>query len=201
MTDWQEKLPPIVRDRLAKMGDMTSEERQRMKDSEVVDSLLSAFYQDELDSEGFWERLRQLRDGGKGYLMSEVQARLIDSLRLTSPAPDVQRRKEGILALESLKEEQHTSAVEAGLHALDELQRRYADEIQRVYEQLRNQIERDPRLRMEQVRQGSKTVLVQLSVEEAVKRNPQWREFLAQHEKMYNDEFARVLERLKKEAA
>jgi len=201
MTDWEERLPPIVRERLARMGDMSSEERERMKDSEVIDSLLSRFYRDELDSEGLWNRLKELHEVGKGHLLRGVQLRLIESLNLNSGSADVQKRKEGILALEGLKDEQHTSALEGGLNSMVDLQRRYADEMKRVYEELRSQVERDPRLRVEQVRQGQNTALVQLSVEEAVKRNPQWRDFLAQHESRYSEEFARMLQRLKDEVA
>ena len=199
MTDWEEKLPPIVRDRLARMGDMTSEEKDQMKDSEVIDSLLSRFYREKLNAEGLWKRLKGLNAAGKGHLLKEVQVRLIDSLSLNSGSADVQKRKEGILAVEGLKEEQHTSALEGGLNSLVDLQRRYGDEMQRVYAELRSQVERDPRLRLEQVRQGQNTALVQLSVEEAVKRNPQWRDFLAQHESRYSEEFARMLQRLKEE--
>ena len=192
MADWEESLPPIVRERLARTGDMTSEEKDRMKDSEAVDSLLSRFYRDELNAEGLWKRLKQLQEAGKGHLLKLVQLRLLDSLSLNSVSLDVQKRKEGILAVEGLKDEPRTSALEGGLNSLVELQRRYADEMQRVYEELRSQVERDPRLRVEQVRQGQNTALVQLSVEEAVKRNPQWRDFLAQHETRYSEEFARV---------
>ena len=199
MTDWEERLPPIVRERLARMGDVTSEEREQMKDAEVIDSLLSGFYRDEVDSEGLWKRLKRLHEAGKGHLLREVQLRLIGSLSLNSGSADVDKRKEGVLALESLKDEQHTSALEDGLNSLAELQRRYADEMKRAYEELRAQVERDPRLRIEQVRQGQNTALVQLSVEEAVKRNPQWREFLAQHESRYTEEFARVLQWLEGE--
>lgn len=200
MTDWEEKLPPIVRERLARMGDVTSDEKARIRDLEVVDSLLSKFYRDELDSEGLWRRLRELHEAGKGHLLRQVQLRLIESLSLNSGPADVQRRKEGVLAVEGLKDEQHTSALESGLNAIVDLQRRYGDELRRAYDELRSQVERDPRLRMEQVKQGQNTSLVQLSVEEAVKRNPQWRNFVAQHENRYTEEFARTLQRLKDEA-
>jgi len=199
MADWEERLPPIVRERLARMGDMTSEEKERMKDLDVVDSLLSGFYRDEFNSEGLWKKLKGLQEAGKGRLLREVQLRLIKSLSLNSVSADVQKRKEGILALEGLKDEQHTSALEGGLNSISDLQRRYADEMQRVYEELRSQVERDPRLRVEQVKQGQNTGMVQLSVEEAVKRNPQWRDFLVQHEDRYSEEFARVLQRLEDE--
>ncbi len=197
MTDWEEKLPPIVRERLAKAGDLTSEEKERMKDSERLDSLLSEFYTEALTSEGLWAALKEYRDHGKGRLLKEVQLKLIDSLSFSSGPAEIQKRKEGILAVETLKEHQNTPVLEAGLNSIEQLQRRYGEEVQRAYNELRAQVERDPRLRMEQVKQGQNTAMVQLSVDEAVKRNPQWQEFLSQHEKRYGQEFARIMEGLK----
>ncbi len=197
MTDWEEKLPPIVRERLAKAGELTSEEKERMKDSERLDSLLSEFYTEELTSEGLWTALKEYGDQGKGQLLKEVQLKLIDSLSFSSGLEEIQKRKEGILAVETLKEQQNTPVLEAGLNSIEQLQRRYGEEVQRAYDELRAQVERDPRLRMEQVKQGQNTAMVQLSADEAVKRNPQWREFLSQHEKRYSEEFARIIEGLK----
>ncbi len=197
MADWEEKLPPIVRERLAKAGDMTSDEKERMKDSANLDSLLSEFYREVLNSEGLWTTLKEYRDHGKGYLLKEVQLKLIDSLSLGSRSAEIQKRKEGILAIETLKEHQNTPMLEAGLNSIEQLLRKCSEEVQQVYNELRAQIERDPRLRMEQVKQGQNTVIVQLSVDEAVKRNPQWRNFLSQHEVRCSQEFTRIIEGLK----
>ena len=197
MADWEENLPPIVRERLARAGDMTSDEKERMKDSENLDSLLSEFYRETLNSEGLWATLKEYRDHGKGYLLKEVQLKLIDSLSLGSRSAEIQKRKEGILAIETLKEHQNTPMLEAGLNSIEQLLRKYGEQVQQVYDELRAQVERDPRLRMEQVKQGQNTVVMQLSVDEAVKRNPQWRNFLSQHEGRCSQEFTRIIEGLK----
>ncbi|MDY6916738.1 MAG: hypothetical protein SVP26_02160 [Chloroflexota bacterium] len=197
MTSWEDKLPPIARERLARAGDVTPEERERMKDSERVDSLLSEFYREGLSSEGLWAKLRQYVDEGKGHLLTEVQSRLVDSLSLGSNPLEIEKRKTGLVAIESLKAEQNTPALEAGLSLVEELRRRYGDETQQVYDRLRAEVEKNPRLRMEQVKQGQNTMLVQLTVDEAVKRLPQWGDFLVQHENRYAEEFSRAIHRLK----
>lgn len=197
MTSWEDRLPPIARERLARAGDVTPEERERMKDSERVDSLLSEFYREGLSSEGLWAKLRQYVEEGKGHLLTEVQSRLVDSLSLGSSPPEIEKRKSGLLAIESLKSEKKTPALEAGLRLIEELRKRYGEETQQVYERLRAEVERNPRLRMEQVKQGQNTMLVQLTVDEAVKRLPQWADFLVQHENRYTEEFGRAIHRLK----
>ena len=42
------------------------------------------------------------------------------------------------------------------------------------------------------------TVLVQLTVDEAVKLRPEWKNFLADHDKRHSQEFSKTLERLRK---
>ena len=197
MTDWEDSLPPRVRERLAKAGDLSSEEKERMQYSRELDSLLSRFYRDELDSEGLWVRLRDYAAQGKGYLLRDVQVKLLDSLNLGSSDMDIERRKDGVLAVESVKEDPDTATLEVGLNGISDLRKSYEDELQRAYAQVRAQVERDPRQRVEQVKQGENVGMVQLTVDEAVRRNPQWQEFLAQHEKRYTEEFARLIDRLK----
>jgi len=60
-------------------------------------------------------------------------------------------------------------------------------------------VEGNPQLRVKQVQQGQNTMIVQLSVDEAIKQLPQWRDFLSDQEKRYSQEFAKVMEKLKRE--
>jgi hypothetical protein len=197
MGEWEEKLPPIVREKLAKVGEATPEEKERIKDSEKLDSLLATFYKGQLSSEELWTRLKEYKDQGKETLLREAQLKLIDSVSPGIALAELQRRKEGILAIETLKEVPNTSVLELSLNSIEELQRSYRDEMQQVYNNIKAQVERNPQLRMEQVKQGQTTVIRQLSVDEAVKRNPQWQDFLSQHEKRYGQEFTRLIDRLK----
>ena len=196
MGNWEKDLPPIARERLARISELTPEEKQKMLDSEKVNSLLSEFYQGQIDPESLWKRLKE---EGKPSLLREAQVRLVDSLGFGSTPAELQRKKEGILAIETLKEEQNTSVIELNLKRMEELQKKYRTEIEQAYDGIRAEVERNPRLRVKQVQQGQNTVVIQLTVDEAIKQLPQWRDFLANQEKRYNQEFAKVIERLKRD--
>jgi hypothetical protein len=200
MPEWEKDLPPIIREKLAKIGKATAEEKEQMRGSEQLDSLLSEFYKGELNSEGLWEGLKEWREQGKGFLLREAQMKLIDSLSLGSAAGEFQRRREGILAIETLKEEQNIPMLELHLNSTENLQRRYKGEMEQAYNNLKMQVERNPQLRMQQVKQGQTTVVMQLTVDEAVKISPEWKSFAAEHERRYGQEFAKTIEKLKKEA-
>jgi hypothetical protein len=167
-----------------------------MVDSEKVNSLLSEFYQGQIDPESLWKRLKE---EGKPSLLREAQMKLVDSLSFGSTPAELQRKRDGILAIETLKEEQNTSVVELNLKVIEDLQERYKAEIEQAYNGIKVQVEGNPQLRVKQVQQGQNTMIVQLSVDEAIKQLPQWREFLSSQEKRYNQEFTKVIEKLTRE--
>jgi hypothetical protein len=196
MRDWEKELSPIARQRLAKIGDLTQEEKQKMIDSEKVDSILSGFYQGQIDPESLWMRLKE---EGKPSLLREAQVRLVDSLSFGITPAELRRKRDAILAIESLKKEQNTSAIELNLRRIEDLQKRHGAEIEQAYNGIRAEVERNPRLRVKQVQQGQNAMVVQLTVDEAIKQLPQWRDFLSNQEKRYGQEFGRVIERLRRE--
>ena len=196
MLNWEKDLSPIARERLARIGELTQEEKERMIDSEKVNSLLSEFYQGQINPESLWKRLKE---EGKPSLLKEAQMRLIDSLSFGSTPAELQRKRDGILAIETLKEAQNTSIVELNLNLVEDLQKRYRAEIEQAYNSIRSEIESNPQLRVKQVQQGQNTMITQLSVDEAIKQLPQWQDFLSNQERRYSQEFTKVMEKLKRE--
>jgi hypothetical protein len=196
MKNWEEDLPPIVKARLAKIGELTQEEKQKLADSERADSLLSEFYRGQIDSDGLWKKLKE---EGKPSLLREVQIRLLDSLSFGSTPAELEKKRKGILAVEALKKQPNTSVIELNLSFLENLQKRYKAEIEQAYNSVRAEVERNPRLRLKQVQQGQNTMVVQLTVDEAIKQFPQWQDFLSNQEKRYRQEFAKIIEKLRRE--
>ena len=196
MTNWESDLPPVARERLARIGALTPEEKERMLDSQKVDSLLSEFYQGQIDPESLWKRLKE---EGKPSLLREAQLRLVDSLSFGVTPAELQRKRDGILAMESLKKEQNISVIELSLKRMEDLQKRYRAEIEQAHDGIKAEIEKNPRLRVKQVPQGQNTMVIQLTVDEAIKQLPQWRDFLSKQEKRYLQEFAGLIERLRRE--
>jgi len=199
MATWEDKLPPIMREKLAGIGDLTPEEKARMKAAEQLSGVLAAFYKGDIDSDGLWKKLKPLKDEGKESLLKEAQLQLIDSLTLNSTGPELQKRKSGIVAIETLKGQAGTSALEQALGTIDALQARHKKELQQGYDYLKAEVERDPRARVRQVKQGQQTVMVQLTVDEAVKSSQEWQKFTTEHEKRFSQDFARIIDRLKKQ--
>ena len=196
MRNWNEDLPPLARERLAKIGELTAEEKEKMVDDEKVNSLLSEFYLGQIDSDNLWKKLRE---ESKPSLLREAQMRLIDSLSFGTTPIELQRKRDGILAIETLKKEQNTSTVELTLNLMEDLQKRYKAEIEQAYSSIKAEVERNPQLRAKQVQQGQNTMMVQLSIDEAIKQLPQWRDFLSEQEKRYSQEFTKLMEKLKRE--
>jgi hypothetical protein len=196
MENWEDGLSPIAKERLARIGELTLEEKEKMMGAGKVDSLLAEFYQGQIDAENLWKRLKA---EGKPSLLRQAQVRLIDSLSFGSPSIELQRKKAAILAIETLKQQQNTSVIEANLKLMEQLHKRYRTEIEQAYDGIRAEIERNPQLRMKQVQQGQNSVVVQLTVNEAIKQLPQWQDFLSSQEKRYGQEFARAVEKLKRE--
>ena len=199
MGEWEEKLPPIMREKLARIGEVTPEEKESMKEIEQLTSILSEFYKGKINPEGLWKKLKEYKEKGKGYLLKEAQVRLLDSLNLAGDAVELQKRRRGIIAIETIKEDQNTALLEQGLNSLEGLQKRYFEEIEEAYSSLKAQVERNPQLRMQQVQQGQASMVVQLTVDEAVKNSAEWKNFAAHHEKGYSQEFAKVVDKLKNE--
>jgi len=196
MRNWNEDFPPLARERLAKIGELTAEEKKKMVDDEKVNSLLSEFYLGQIDSDNLWKKLKE---ESKPSLLREAQMRLIDSLSFGTTPIELQRKRDGILAIETLKEEQNTSTVELTLNLMEDLQKRYKAEIEQAYSSIKAEVERNPQLRVKQVQQGQNTMMVQLSIDEAIKQLPQWRDFLSEQEKRYSQEFTKLMEKLKRE--
>ncbi|GAG53175.1 unnamed protein product, partial [marine sediment metagenome] len=157
MRNWNEDLPPLARERLAKIGELTAEEKKKMVDDEKVNSLLSEFYLGQIDSDNLWKKLKE---ESKPSLLREAQMRLIDSLSFGTTPIELQRKRDGILAIETLKEEQNTSTVELTLNLMEDLQKRHKAEIEQAYSSIKAEVERNPQLRVKQVQQGQNTMMV-----------------------------------------
>lgn len=199
MSDWESKLPPRLRERLAEAGELTPEERQKMKAAEEVNAILGDFYKGDIDSEGLWKRLKPLQEQGRAALLKDAQLRLVESLTMNSPAPELAKRRSAIVAIETLKTPPNTAALEQAIGAIDSLQARYKKEMQQGYDYLKAEVERNPQLRMKQVKQGDQMMVVQLTVDEAIKVRPEWKDFLADHDARFGQEFGKVIERIKKQ--
>jgi len=183
----------IAMEKAAKISSLSLEEKEKIKDEEKVMAILKEFYQGRLDSNTLWQRLK----GSKPSLLTMAQINVIDSLSLGTSQEEFQTRKQGILAVETLKENPNTAMIESELHAIETLQKKYEEMKEQVAADLKRQIEMNPQLRVRPVTtpDGRAVMQMTVSVDEAVKA--QLTDYLLEHEKKYNQAFYQVIEELK----
>lgn len=171
----------------------TQEEKERIQDEERLLSILKEFYQGKIDSAGLWQQMR----GSKASLLREAQINIINTFGMAMSADDFEKRKQAILALETLKEQQNTAVMEADLHSLGSLLREYRHMQEKAAEDLKRQLEAHPQLRMRPVRtpDGKTVMQMMVSVDEAVKAKLS--EFLSEQEEQFNQEFSAIIAELK----
>jgi len=76
MADREIELPPMMQERLVKVGEYTMEEKERMKELDNLDFLLKEFYKDYLDVQGLWEKLKEFERQGKQFLLRDAYLKL-----------------------------------------------------------------------------------------------------------------------------
>jgi len=112
MAEWQDDLPPLVREKLARIGDASPEEKARMKELSDLDSLLADFFGDVVGPEGLYERLKQYQEQDKQFLLQEAQARLKGSFKERESRIAFEDVGAGRLTVRLLEEEEAEGAVE-----------------------------------------------------------------------------------------
>lgn len=184
-------------EKAAGIGELTSEEKETIKDREKIKSILTEYYKGQIDRDGLWQKLK----GSNPSLLKETQQYLVDSLGLGSTTEEFQHRKDGIMAIETLKAKPNVSAIEQTLNSMSLLQGEYQEGKERVEEELREAIESNPQLRLRPVRtpDGRTVLQAAYSVDEAVQAKLS--EFMSQHEEQYSQRFVKLIEKLKKEVS
>lgn len=184
-------------EKAAQIGELTPEEKERIKDQEKIKSILTEFYKGQIDRDVLWQKLK----GSNPSLLKEAQQYLIDSLGLGSTPEEFQQRKEGILAIETLKAKQNVPTIEHTMNSIKVLQEEYQDGKDKAEEELREAIEQNPQLRLRPVRtpDGRTALQAAYSVDEAVQARLS--EFMSQHEEKYSLKFVRLIEKLKMEVS
>ncbi|MBL7061341.1 MAG: thioredoxin [Dehalococcoidia bacterium] len=106
MADWKEELSPIVREKLARIGELTPEEKGRTKELERLNSLLTHFYKGFLNAGDLYQRLKEFQEQGKQFLLKEAQARLESSFKRKKVPLRFEQGSDGTLTVKFLEEKE-----------------------------------------------------------------------------------------------
>ncbi|MDI3547460.1 MAG: hypothetical protein PWR10_1112 [Halanaerobiales bacterium] len=184
----------IAMEKANQIDDHLTPEEERLVKREQLKPLLARFYKGEIDAEGLWQNLKEEQDC---EVLEEAQLLLIDSLGLRTPEEQFKRRKEAILAIETLKEEQNSSFLEQILNQVHSLQEKYTRERKRINDLLEKEIKNNSQMRMRPVRtQDGKTVMkLESAIDEKTERR--FKNSLTELEARSGEMFNRLLKELK----
>lgn len=183
----------IALERAEQFGTLSKEEKEKIKEEDAVKAILGEFFQGRIDSNGLWQRMKDVRRP----LLGTAQMQLIESLGLGNAQIELQRKKEGILAIETLKEQPKTAMIESTLNAIDGLMKEYDQMKKDLLDDLRKQIEANPQMRMRPVKtqDGKTAVKLTASVDETAQAR--FAEALSAHDAEFRNEFSELIEELK----
>jgi hypothetical protein len=192
---------PLARERLAQIGELTQEEKVRLKHSRYLASVLSDYFTGNLSPEDLWKELKKQKEESKEFLLREAQLRLIDAINLSSSENDFDRQRRGILAVETLKSESNYTALEQSLDSIQNLRRQYAEESEKTFRAIKGKIEKQVRLAAQQLAAQAgirgASIDVQGSVEATAKASPEWKSFISKHESSFSQKLKDQITRLR----
>lgn len=185
------ELSPLARERLKKIGALTDEERQSLGRESKLSSLLSEYFKGDLDVDGLWKAVNGLKTDMGEPVVAEAQGKLIDTLRLQMTKEEFERRRDGVLALETLKEQGNYGVVEAAFKSIEGLREQYQAEKDQAYQQVKATLAKQMESFAEQAKMQGLSVDAERSAEANVRNSPQWKDFLAKHDQSHEQTFKR----------
>jgi len=195
------ELSPLAKEKLAKIGELTAEEKVGLKYSEQLTSLLAEYFTNELSSDDLWRELKRHKNEGRGFILKDAQLRILDAMRLSSNDVDIDRLRRGLLAAETLKDNGDYASLEHELKSVENLRRQYREERDKTYDKIKADVERQVRMAAQQLagRAAAKgaAIDVRSSVEATAKASPEWKSFVASHENTYGQKFKEHIARMR----
>jgi hypothetical protein len=183
----------IAMEKAEMLEDLSEEEKKNINNRKKLDPIMLNFYRKKLQPDKLWEKFK----GEDESLMLLAQFNIIDSLKFGLGIEELLRRIKAIIALESLKKEQNTAAIQDGLNELENIKKRAEDEKNQVYDEFKQQVENNPQARTKVLEQDGAKIMLKLSVEDAIAQSKQWKQFLIDFENKYVNAFTKIIKKIR----
>jgi hypothetical protein len=183
----------IAMEKAEMLEDLSEEEKKNINNRKKLDPIMLNFYRKKLQPDKLWEKFK----GEDESLMVLAQFNIIDSLKFGLGIEELLRRIKAIIALESLKKEQNTAAIQDGLNELENIKKRAEDEKNQVYDEFKQQVENNPQARTKVLEQDGAKIMLKLSVEDAIAQSKQWKQFLIDFENKYVNAFTEIIKKIR----
>jgi hypothetical protein len=189
MAAWEDQLPPLMKERLAAVGEAGPDERDLLKQREEVQSHLAKFYKHELDPDELCRKLER----GTAPVIRETQLNLVGSLSLGLRPTWFRTTKAAILQMERLKKNQRVSLLERQLNKIGGLLTSYRETLERALREVteKETWNREPRITPGRWISIRGTLSVDTDLEERLAESQ------LEAERLYGEEFAMAVKQLR----
>ena len=195
------ELSPLARERLASIGELSSEEKQNIKFSEELDSQLADFFTGKLTADELWLKLRKYKEEGQAFLIGKVQLKILSPVVLSSGSNVLERCRHSILGCEVLKEQNNYSELESAFVALEKTQQQYQQEMDEAFkamkQKMRGQVEMAAQQMAQQAGNRQASIDIEGSVDASIKTSSDWQGFMQKHDNTYNLKFNSVKDKIR----
>jgi thioredoxin 1 len=106
VNEWEKNLPPRLRDRLAQVGELSAEERERLRDNEEIDRCCAQFMRGELEEDGLYLKLKAYEQMGRQKMLKQARERLAVSAPGRKTGLVVEQKPDGLLSVRKLSPEE-----------------------------------------------------------------------------------------------
>ena len=171
---------------------LSPQEMNKIKQQEKIDHILAKYYKDQIESDALWQHFKDVSN----QFLVMAQNNFLQSLTFQSNDYETKKRKDGMLAIESLKKNNQSANIELYLEQLKNIQGEFRKNKEQVLKNLKEELEKDPQKRMQTVQQGNQIAVKQLSLEEALEQNQQLKQKMNRLEKQFKTKYSMVKEKL-----
>ncbi len=104
---------------------------------EELKEIMAPFFKEKMDAEALWHKF----EGKENAYLKEAQLMLIESIGLRNSSEQIKRRKEAVVAVESLKKSGNTTFFEKQFTQAQSLQQQYQTQKKQLDEQVKQHLE------------------------------------------------------------
>ncbi|MGM0410085.1 MAG: hypothetical protein ACQEQF_04905 [Bacillota bacterium] len=185
----------IAMERAKKLSeeDDNKDSSRKLEIREKLKPLMTKYFKEEINANKLWE---ELKDKDKDYLV-QAQEMIVESIGLRTNEKEFSKRKEGILAIENLKDQSNSSIVEQILSKIDELQNRYQDKRKSMEKRFEERMEQQAEMQMKPVQTEDGRTVMKLDSGIDEESRKQMKEQFAQLEEQSEQMFNSLVEDLK----
>lgn len=182
----------IAMEKSKKIEKLSSQEMNEIRQQEKIDRILAKYYKDDIEADDLWRHLKDISN----KMLINAQNNFLQSLTFQSNEFEIEKRKNGILAIENLKNDNLTSDIEFSFEQLAKIRTEFKKNKEQLMQILREELERDPQRRFQTFQQDGQIVVKQLSMEEAMEQDEQLKKNLKQLEMQFSKKYNTVKEKI-----